>query len=352
MKKKIAVFQYDLGVGGIQKSLVNLLNNLDYGRYEVDLYLSESERFFDAHFPAGVRLLEMPPVSRLYSFLPFDYGLKRVKLPFEEGAVYDLAVDFNSYQFACAAGALQVPARKRVMWIHNDVRIKYQNEWKYRVLWFFFRGKFRHFDGFCPVTAALIEPFRAMSGVKDKPFTVLNNFIDAEEIRRLALEEAEGLSLDGGCVNLVALGRLCHQKGYDLMLDAFAAACRTRDELCLYIIGDGPEHEALERQAASLGLGEKVRFLGNQPNPFRYMARMDGFVSTSRYEGQGMNIYEARALGLPLYCSKNLEAYIPDLRGYEDMAAALAGAEKSEKHPDGLEDYDRAILERFDTLFD
>ena len=54
-----------------------------------------------------------------------------------------------------------------------------------------------------------------------------------------------------------------------------------------------------------------MTLLGNQPNPFPYMDRMDGFVLTSRYEGQGMVIWEAKALGLPLYLSKNLEAYNP-----------------------------------------
>ncbi|MBQ6272700.1 MAG: glycosyltransferase [Oscillospiraceae bacterium] len=348
--KRIAFFQNDLGVGGIQKSIVNLLRNLDYSRFAVDLYLSEKTEFWTQDFPAELNIRYLKPIPRIWSFLPFDLAKKRVHYDFPAGVCYDLAVDFNSYQCSCAVGALTVPAKKRVMWIHNDVRIKLQNEWKYRVLWNAFKGKFQYYDGFVPVSKALEEPFRAMSGVEDKPFTVIRNYIDVGEIHRKMAEDCPDLELDGDCLNFVALGRLCHQKGYDLMLDTFAEASRQREDLRLYIIGDGPDRPALEELRELLGLTDKVTFLGNQPNPFRYMARMDAFLSTSRYEGQPLNIMEAMAVGLPLYCSKNLEKYTEGLRGIEDLPAALAAARKTEKHPDDLAAYNGEILARIEKL--
>ena len=348
--KRIAFFQSDLGVGGIQKSIVNLLRNLDYSRFQVDLYLSEKTEFWTHDFPKELNIRYLKPILRIWSFLPFELAEKRVRYDFPAGVEYDLAVDFNSYQCSCAVGALTVPAKKRVMWIHNDVRIKLQNEWKYRVLWRAFKGKFKYYDGFVPVSRALEEPFRAMSGVVDKPFTVIQNYIDVGEIHRKMAEDCPDLELDDNCLNLVALGRLCHQKGYDLMLDIFAEASRQRDDLRLYIIGDGPDRPALEEQRERLGLRDKVHFLGNQPNPFRYMARMDAFLSTSRYEGQPLNIMEAMAVGLPLYCSKNLEKYTEGLQGIEDLVAALAAARKTEKRPDDLAAYNGEILNRIAKL--
>ena len=348
--KRIAFFQSDLGVGGIQKSIVNLLRNLDYSRFQVDLYLSEKTEFWTHDFPKELNIRYLKPILRIWSFLPFELAEKRVRYDFPAGVEYDLAVDFNSYQCSCAVGALTVPAKKRVMWIHNDVRIKLQNEWKYRVLWRAFKGKFKYYDGFVPVSRALEEPFRAMSGVVDKPFTVIQNYIDVGEIHRKMAEDCPDLELDDNCLNLVALGRLCHQKGYDLMLDIFAEASRQRDDLRLYIIGDGPDRPALEEQRERLGLRDKVHFLGNQPNPFRYMARMDAFLSTSRYEGQPLNIMEAMAVGLPLYCSKNLEKYTEGLQGIEDLVAALTAARKTEKRPDDLAAYNGEILNRIAKL--
>ena len=348
--KRIAFFQSDLGVGGIQKSIVNLLRNLDYSRFQVDLYLSEKTEFWTHDFPKELNIRYLKPIPRIWSFLPFELAKKGVRYDFPAGVEYDLAVDFNSYQCSCAVGALTVPAKKRVMWIHNDVRIKLQNEWKYRVLWRAFKGKFKYYDGFVPVSRALEEPFRAMSGVVDKPFTVIQNYIDVGEIHRKMAEDCPDLELDDNCLNLVALGRLCHQKGYDLMLDIFAEASRQRDDLRLYIIGDGPDRAALEAPRERLGLTDTVHFLGNQPNPFRYMARMDAFLSTSRYEGQPLNIMEAMAVGLPLYCAKNLEKYTEGLQGIEDLAAALAAARKTEKRPDDLAAYNGEILNRIAKL--
>ena len=348
--KRIAIFQSDLGVGGIQKSLVNLLKNIDYSRFRVDLYLSERTNFFTADFPPELNISYLPKIPRVYSFLPFDIARGQIRFDFPERVVYDLAIDFNSYQCSCAVGATTVPANKRVMWIHNDVRVKLRNEWKYRVLWHFFKGKFKYYDAFVPVSAALEGPFRAMSGVRDKPFTVIQNFIDVEDIRRKAEAEPEGLALDPACINLVALGRLCHQKGYDLMLDLFAKAHALRGDLRLYIIGDGQDRAALEKQRDELGLGEVVTFLGNQPNPYCYMKRMDAFLSTSRYEGQPLNIMEAMAVGLPLYCAKNLEQYTEGLQGYEDLVPALISAQKAALHPDDLKHYNGKILARIAAL--
>lgn len=348
--KRIAIFQSDLGVGGIQKSIVNLLRNLDYSRFQVDLYLSEKKEFWTQDFPKELNIRYLKPIPRLYSFLPFDLAKKRVHFDFPADVEYDLAADFNSYQCSCAVGALTVPAKKRVMWIHNDVRVKLRNEWKYRVLWNAFKGKFKYYDGFVPVSKALIEPFKAMSGLKDKPFTVIQNYIDVGEIHRKMAEPCPDLEIDEKCLNFVALGRLCHQKGYDIMLDTFAEAVKQRKDLRLYIIGDGPDRQALEEQRERLGLGDKVTFLGSQPNPFRYMARMDALLSTSRYEGQPLNIMEAMAVGLPLYCAKNLEQYTEGLRGYEDLVPALIAARKTEKRPDDLAGYNGEILRRIAEL--
>lgn len=348
--KRIAIFQNDLGVGGIQKSLTNLLRNIDYDKLDVDLFLSVKDDFWKADFPEKLNIHYLEPTPRSFSFLPFDLARKLKRYDFSAYGEYDLAVDFNSYQFSCANGATTIPAKYRVMWIHNDVEIKLGNEWKYRTLWHFFKGKFRYYDEFIGVSKALIEPFKKMSGAAGKSFGVIQNFIDVDEIRRKAEMKPEGFSIDENCMNFLALGRLCHQKGYDIMMDTFAQACKKRDDLRLYVIGDGPDREAIEEQICSLGLDGKVKLLGNQSNPFCYMNLMDAFLSTSRYEGQPLNIMEAMAVGLPLYCSKNLEKYTEGLEGIENLPEALAEARKVPKKPDDLKKYNREILESIEKL--
>ena len=181
--KRIAFFQDNLDVGGIQKSIVNLLMNFDYEHYQVDLYLSDKKRFWNVDFPKELTIRYLKPVPRICSFLPFDSARKLVSFDFSHVTEpYDVAIDFNSYQFSCALGALTVPARRRVMWIHNNVAVKLENEWKYRVLWHNFKDKFKYYDEFVAVSRGVIEPFRECSGMYDKPYTVIPNTIDTREI--------------------------------------------------------------------------------------------------------------------------------------------------------------------------
>ena len=348
--KRIAFFQDNLDVGGIQKSIINLLMNFDYRDYQVDLYLSDEKCFWDADFPKELNIKYLRRIPRLYSFIPFDLARRMVTLDFSDVTEpYDVAIDFNSYQFSCALGALTVPAKRRVMWIHNNVNVKLENEWKYRVLWNNFKDKFKYYDEFVGVSKGVIEPFMECSGMYDKKFTVIQNTIDTREIYEKAAEPCD-FEVDPSKLNFVAVGRLCHQKAYDIMLDEFSRVVSVREDVHLYIIGDGDKRLSLEYQRDSLGLTDFVTFLGQKKNPFVYMDKMDAFLSTSRYEGQPLNVMEARALGLPLYCTKNLEQYSEGLVGYEDVAEAMCSARKTQKHRDDLKEYNAEIIRRVKRL--
>ena len=340
--RKIAIFQRDLRVGGIQKALVNILDQLDYSRYAVDLYVFDDEPFYTLDAREGLRVTVCRPWPYLSRFVPFALARKIFPLP-RIDADYDVAVDFNSYSPECAAAALAVKAKKRVMWIHNDMRVKLAEEPKYRMLWAFFKGKFRHFDAFAAVSAGIVDGFRAMTGLHDVPVTVVPNTIDTAEIFRKA-EEAPERDIDETKYNLCSMGRLVHQKGFDLLLDDFARVCKRRDDMHLTLIGDGPERESLETQIARLGITDRVTMTGSLQNPFPLLKHMDGFALESRYEGQGIVLWEAKALGLQLFMHKRLEAYNPALSGVEDMVEALCAAEKKEKIPDDLHDYNAAAM--------
>lgn len=352
MKKRIAFFQNEFTVGGIQKSLLNLLSNFDYENYDVDLYLFDDNNYWESDLPKELNIIYQKPVSKLLSFVPFEVAKLFINPKYKEGVTYDVAIDFNSYQNSCAVGAIKAPAKKRVMWIHNDVGIKLNDEWKYKLLWTLFKGKFKYYDQFIPVSEGLIEPFRKASKITDKKISAIMNYISIKEIREKLKEDPSDITVDPECTNLVALGRLCHQKGYDIMLDCFAEALKDRPDLRLYIIGDGEDRQALTEQIQRLGLGDKVTLLGNKQNPFCYMKLMDAFISTSRYEGQPLNIMEAMAVGLPLYCTKNLEKYAPGLNGYEDITSAIKTVTKTDKHPDDLIEYNSTILSQVEGLCD
>jgi len=103
---------------------------------------------------------------------------------------------------------------------------------------------------------------------------------------------------------ILTLGRLTRQKGYDILLRAFATVHRSHPDACLLIAGSGPDHEALTALAASLDLGECARLLGPRADPEQLLGAADIFVSSSRWEGLPLAVLEAMAARLPVVATR------------------------------------------------
>ncbi len=99
--------------------------------------------------------------------------------------------------------------------------------------------------------------------------------------------------------DIVAVGRLAKQKGYDVMLRAFAEFGKTYPKHRLHIYGEGPLQRELEQLARELGLEEKVMFHGSVPNVMHQAADAGMFLLASRFEGMPNALMEAMACGLP-----------------------------------------------------
>jgi GalNAc-alpha-(1->4)-GalNAc-alpha-(1->3)-diNAcBac-PP-undecaprenol alpha-1,4-N-acetyl-D-galactosaminyltransferase len=98
--------------------------------------------------------------------------------------------------------------------------------------------------------------------------------------------------------SVIAMGRLGREKGFDLLLDAFARSQLPTAGWHLTILGDGPERAALQTQAAAFGLTPSTRFAGVVADPFLWLRRADIFVLSSRFEGFPNALLEAMACGL------------------------------------------------------
>jgi glycosyltransferase involved in cell wall biosynthesis len=99
---------------------------------------------------------------------------------------------------------------------------------------------------------------------------------------------------------LAAVGRLTHQKGFDLLLPAFARIAEKHPDWRLVIWGEGRDRKALETQRDALGLQGRVEMPGVTPRPGQWIETADVFVLPSRYEGWGIVLLEAMAAGLPV----------------------------------------------------
>jgi GalNAc-alpha-(1->4)-GalNAc-alpha-(1->3)-diNAcBac-PP-undecaprenol alpha-1,4-N-acetyl-D-galactosaminyltransferase len=103
-----------------------------------------------------------------------------------------------------------------------------------------------------------------------------------------------------GRYNVMAMGRLSPEKGFDLLLQAFKSVTVHHPEWSLIIIGEGPERQHLAHQVDELGLGDRVFMPGTISPPFDWLHAGDLFVFSSRYEGFGLALAEAMACGLPV----------------------------------------------------
>lgn len=153
----------------------------------------------------------------------------------------------------------------------------------------------------------MVEEFCTL-GVSRNKIEILHNPVDLVRLRASAGSAPHGMS---EIVQLVAVGRLVPQKGFDRLLHAMA---ELGGESQCTIIGDGPERLALEKQAAQQNLTSRVSFAGFVANPAPMIAAADALVMPSRFEGMPNAALEALALGTPVIAT-------PEAGGIAEIAS-------------------------------
>ncbi|MCH5311499.1 MAG: glycosyltransferase family 1 protein [Prevotella sp.] len=131
-------------------------------------------------------------------------------------------------------------------------------------------------------------------------------FIYNEKIRHEVRRE---LGLENKFV-LGHVGRFETQKNHSFLLDIFAEVAKKRDDACLVLIGIGSLMENMKRKAETLGVADKVMFLGFRSDRERIMQAMDTFVFPSLHEGLSVVLIEAQASGMPVFASDSTTAEV------------------------------------------
>lgn len=139
--------------------------------------------------------------------------------------------------------------------------------------------------------AELVDEF----SVRERQVKLLCNPVDETTIRQVAGRQ---IPRRNRARRFVAAGRLTGQKGYDRLLELFAA--NAGQDVELLIAGEGPEFSQLERQVVVLGLEAKVRLLGFVEQPWPLIAGADALLLPSRWEGMPNIALEALACGTPV----------------------------------------------------
>jgi glycosyltransferase involved in cell wall biosynthesis len=163
---------------------------------------------------------------------------------------------------------------------------------------FFYRILYPYADGVICPGEAIGRDLSKNFGIDAGKMVIIPNPVNFDHIRSKL--NSDSAPFQKGRIRLLAAGSLTRQKGFDLLIKAMETLARTKPEIHLTILGDGPEKKNLEDQIASLGLSDFVTLAGVQENPFPYLHHADLFVLSSRWEGMPNVVLESLACGTPV----------------------------------------------------
>ena len=160
------------------------------------------------------------------------------------------------------------------------------------------KRSYRIFDYFISSCEGLRTIFlETYSFVRPEQILLWNTPVDIERSVRKAGEPTD--KAGSTRASLIALGRLCEQKRFDVLLEAFALV-RKKQQVDLLILGEGPLRQRLEQQAAAIGVYDSVYMPGFSANPYPALNEADVYIMSSDFEGLPNALLEAQALGVPV----------------------------------------------------
>ena len=340
-------------LGGVERSLLGLLDALDYARFEVDLFLFAHIGEMMKYIPAGVKLL---PEEKLYRlrFAPIAdllhmgrffivtirliskiFGKLRKLLRMGEDIYtclciriltfflrkqpreYDLALGFMAPHYYLLR---KVNAAIKIGWVHTDYRVELLDVSFSRKMW-------EETDTIAAVSEGVRASFCALYPVlADKTITV-ENILNPTFIRREAAAfDARPLMNAGSGFVILSVGRFCYAKAFDEAISACKILAAEGRPFCWCFIGYGMEEEFLQKQIIDMNLSDYAVILGKKENPYPYMAACDLFALSSRYEGKAVAVREAQILGKPVLIADFPTAQSQLINGFDGYICPM-GAE-------------------------
>lgn len=296
--KKVLFLIHDLGQGGAEKVLVNLVNNMDRSKFDISVTVlfggGVNEQFLapDIHFHA-VFPKEVPGNSKLMKLLT---PVQLHKLCVKEH--YDIEVSYLEGPSARVISGCQDPDTKLVCWIHSaipslkDAARSFRCVQESRDCY----GRFHQIICVSKWTKRVFtETFSNIRNVKIIYNTVESNLI----LEKSTAPLPDGLFHEDE-INLITVGSLKPVKAFDRLIRIHGRLRNAGYPVHTYFLGQGPDLEKLQHLAADLGENETVSFLGYDSNPYKYVAKSDLFICCSLSEGFSTAATEALIVGTPV----------------------------------------------------
>lgn len=326
MKKKILFVSNHLGAGGIEKSLLSLLKNIDYEKYEVHLLLFENEGVFLNEIPPHVKLLTPLLPNSVISLTKKDLIFNKCRLAiirvarltgailgrlfpnfkwkiywtffkkvlFHANERYDVAISYADV-FCNYFVIDKVKANNKILYNHFNYEAGFKTGiFQPNMDYYYFKtahnivtvGK-ESYNSLC----------RTFPDISEK-IHIIENIISPSEIQRKSLEE--GYTDDFKGTRIATVSRLAPEKGILLAVNACELLIRQGYNIRWYIVGDGHIRTEIEREISHRGLEDYFILLGTKVNPYPFMLNCDVYVQPSLTESNGMTVTEAKILYRPI----------------------------------------------------
>lgn len=331
--------------GGIEGKIVTLCREFLEQGVAVELFLPRGGEIpYPGRLPSAVRVTDLGSRSK------FDTARKLATHLRRDSVDVLLAAKDHGINAAILARWL---ARSRVpiyIKLTNTVSVTLRRPGKRRVArWLYPRA-----NGAIAVSEGVRRDFlHHFSMPPERVVTIYNPTIPPDFQQRAAADIEHPWLRGTGIPVIMGVGRLTDQKGFDVLLDAFARLRESR-EARLVILGEGPARGELEARADALGIADEVDLVGSVPDVLPWVARASLYVLSSRYEGLPNVLIEALAAGAPVVatdCPSGPREILEDgklgpLVPMDDTEALAAAMERTLDHPPPA-DVLEPSLERF-----
>lgn len=294
---KILFLIHDLGHGGAEKVLVNLVNHLDRSKFNVSVialfgggvneqFLSPNIKYravFPKNIPGNSKFMKLFTPKQLHRFCVKEH--------------YDIEVSYLEGPSARIISGCGDTETKLVSWIHVELHT-------YDKVSSAFRSYkeaqmcYGRFDRTVCVSEYVRKDFTNLIRL-EKPCTVLYNTVESDKITELSGEAVEEIFEPNVC-HLTAVGKICTHKGIDRLLRIMKRLLTENYSIKLHLLGVGPYEDEARRYLTDNGMKGNVVLHGYKTNPYKYVAKCDLFVCASHAEGFSTAATEALIVGTPV----------------------------------------------------
>ena len=348
--KNVLIASFDMEVGGVERSLISMLNNFDYDNYQVDLMLYSHTGDFMNLLPPNPHLLKESKPYKTFRMSISEtmkkghmlIGLMRLLAKYkaelsdspEKGykqmqyiwkylipflprvrKEYDVAI---SYLWPHYFVAEKVKAKKKIAWIHTDFsKVDTDVELDLQ-MW----NQFNHIIAVSDDCGnAFVKKYPSLM----EKIEVVENISSPELVENLSREKVKNPMKSDDRFKIVTVARLSYAKGIDQAVKALKLLKeRGFSEIAWYVVGYGGDEEEIKDLIKKNGLEDSFFLLGKKINPYPYMKEADLYVQPSRYEGKAVTVGEAQSLSKPVLITNYPTAQSQVRDGHDGMICELS----------------------------